>query len=289
MTSITLPIHILATRPPEEFRMRRHHLGTRRDAVDHQGAEQQRHGRAAGNTKRQRGDEVRLRGRIVGRFRPGDAFDRALAEAGRILGELPFKRVGGEGGYGLPRSGRTPRMEPMPVPRRMGFHDAFRSLPRRHEVGHPPGQDFAFHRDAEIDDDFREGKEAGGDDDEIKTLGKAIHAEGEAVDAGIDVRARQSQDRAAKRHAHALDERAAHEGGRTDQGHEHQREILRRAELQRHGAKRRPDEGDEQRADAAGDDRADGGDGQSRSPRAPAAPSGIRRCTSPPRRIRPED
>ncbi len=66
---------------PEHVGMIDHQPRPRRDAVDHQHAHDQRHGRAARNAEREGRDEGGLVGGVVGRFRRDDALDRPLAEA----------------------------------------------------------------------------------------------------------------------------------------------------------------------------------------------------------------
>ena len=95
-TSIRLPIHMLTIRPQKSCGLARHHLRAGLDAVDGHRADHQRHHRVGRNAQRQQRNEGGLRAGVVGALRPRHAFDRALAEARRILGDLLFERVGGE-------------------------------------------------------------------------------------------------------------------------------------------------------------------------------------------------
>jgi hypothetical protein len=75
------------------------------DALDHQGAQDQRHHRVARNAEAHGRDEVALH-RGVGRgFRAGDAFDHAGAEQLRRFRNLLFGRVGDERGDGRTGAG----------------------------------------------------------------------------------------------------------------------------------------------------------------------------------------
>ena len=69
--------------PQNSVRPLGHDLRAGLDAVDRQRADHQRHHGVAGNAERQHRDERGLRAGIVGGFRPGDALDRAVAEARR--------------------------------------------------------------------------------------------------------------------------------------------------------------------------------------------------------------
>ena len=84
------------------------------------------------------------------------------------------------------------------------------------------------------------------------------------IDAGIDVGADQAEQDAEADHGDRLEHRAARQHHGRDQAEHHQREIFGRAEFQRHLGKRRREIGDHQRGDAAGDERADGGDAERR-------------------------
>ncbi len=68
---------------PEQTGVGRHHLRAWLDVVDGHRADHQRHHGVLGNAERQQRNERRLRAGIVGRFRSGDALDRALAELRR--------------------------------------------------------------------------------------------------------------------------------------------------------------------------------------------------------------
>ena len=68
-------------------------VGPGHDALDDHRADHQRHHRIGRNAERQHRDEGGLRAGIVGRFRPGDAFDGALAEFLRVLRRRFFSTV----------------------------------------------------------------------------------------------------------------------------------------------------------------------------------------------------
>ena len=67
-------------------------------------------------------------------------------------------------------------------------------------------------------------------DDEVEAVEKIGRAEGEALQAGVDVGAHQPEQQPDDHHGQGLGDRAArhHDGG--DEPEHHQREIVRRAE-----------------------------------------------------------
>ena len=109
--------------------------------------------------------------------------------------------------------------------------------------------------------------------DELDAVGEPGLAEGEAADAGIDVGAGEPSSRPSTTMRDRLDHRAARQHDRGDQAAHHQREIFRRAELQRDGGERRRREADQQGRDAAGEERADARRCRAPARRGPAAPS----------------
>ena len=130
---------------------------------------------------------------------------------------------------------------------------------------------------------------AHGERHEVDAVVELGHAEGEARVAPLltSVPTRPTQ-QAEHDHADRLDHRAVREHDRGDQAEQHQREIFRRAELARaNAASGGANAAMRMVADAAGEERADGGDARARRRRALAAPSDSRRCRSPPRTTRP--
>ena len=89
--------------------------------------------------------------------------------------------------------------------------------------------------------------------------------EGEALGAGVDVGADQAEQQAEEHHGDRLDDRAAgqHDGG--DQAERHQRAVVGRAEFLRHARQRFGEDHDDDGADGAGEERADGRDRQRRA------------------------
>ncbi len=102
--------------------------------------------------------------------------------------------------------------------------------------------------------------------DEFDAVGEPLEAEGEAADAGIDVGAGEAEQQPQHHHADGFHHRAArqHDGG--DQAAHHQREIFRRPELRaRWRRAAAPAKQMSKRRDAAGEERADGGDAERRA------------------------
>src|SRR5437868_3480731 len=70
---------------PEELRLLIHDLRPRRDALDHERTDHERHHGVRRDAEREHRDEGGLRACVVRRFRRGDALDRALAESFGVL------------------------------------------------------------------------------------------------------------------------------------------------------------------------------------------------------------
>ena len=104
-SSIRLPTYIEATKPQNTSGCSVTSCRPGRDAVDHQRADQHRGDRAGRDAERQHRHEGAGGGRVVGRFRAGDAGDRALAEFLRMLGDALLQRIGQEAGNDVRRAG----------------------------------------------------------------------------------------------------------------------------------------------------------------------------------------
>ena len=123
----------------------------------------------------------------------------------------------------------------------------------------------SFEMFLEIDHDLGDAEQAHGDGREVDAVGKLGHVEGEALRAGIDVGADQAEQQAEEHHGDRLDDRAA---GQHDRGHEaqrHQRAVVGRPELLRHARQRLGEDHDDDGADGAGEERADGRDRERRT------------------------
>ena len=248
------------------------------DALDDHRADHQRHDRIGRNAERQHRDERGLRAGIVGRFRPGDACDRALAEFLRVLrrrASRPCRRRRRRGWRRRRAGCRAPSR--CAVPRRIGA--AMRRKSSRVGI-RPVTLVISTARVVlvlEIAQDLGDAEDADRDGDEVQPVGIFADAEREARRAGVDVGADEAEQQAEHDHGQRLDDRAVGQRDRRDEADDHQREILGRAELQRDRGQRRREERDEE-------GRRPCRRRTSRSPRWPAprrrgpcAPSGSRR------------
>ena len=75
------------------------------DAVGDEGGQQQRRGRGEGQAQREQRNKGGGRCRVVGGFRAGYAFDRAVAELLGVLGDFLLQSIGRKGGQRPCRAG----------------------------------------------------------------------------------------------------------------------------------------------------------------------------------------
>jgi hypothetical protein len=125
---------------PEQGGALGHDLRIRLDAVDHHGADHQRHHRVAGQSEREHRDERGLRARVVGRLRPGDALDRTFAEVRGLARHFLLHHIGGERRQRRAAAGQhaEKRSEASAAQRRRPCQPEF--LARRHQPRDALGQ-----------------------------------------------------------------------------------------------------------------------------------------------------
>ena len=224
---------------------------------------------------------LHLRVGVVGRFRPGHALDRALAEARRVLGQLLLDHVGRE------RRDRRPgaRQHAEERAERGAAQDrAERAL----EVVAASGRGSSPR-------DVKTWRSSGSPRlPTISPTAKTPDRDHDEADAVRRARRSRSVKRAMPEFtsvptmpssrpsttiASDFDHVAVGEHGGRDKAHQHQREVLGRAELQRHLRERRTEQRDQQRARRCR--RRTSRSPRSRAParRVPGAPSGSRRYT----------
>ncbi len=155
-------------------------------------------------------------------------------------------------------------MEPSAVPRSTAGIDRLISSRVGHSDADLDGAS-SFHSSFEVDHDLGDAEQAHGDGREVDAVAELGDVEGEALGAGVDVGADQAEQQAEEDHGDRLDHRAAgqHHGG--DEAERHQRAIVGRAEFLRHARQGLGEDHDDQRADRAGEERADGRDRQRRA------------------------
>src|SRR5215218_10142254 len=114
----------------------------------------------------------------------------------------------------------------------------------------------------EVAHDLGDAEDAHGEHGKVDSVGQERKTEGHALLAGLEIGADRGQQHADQDHGDGLQDRAARQHNRKDQTHDHEREVLRRAEDQRQaserGAQRRNDEG----RHGAGEERPDGRDAE---------------------------
>ena len=217
--------------------------------VGRQAEGQQRHERAGG------------RG-VVGGLGSGDALDGALAELLGVLGELALGHVGqegrdlgaarGEGAEGEAEGGaaqpRLPRAAPV-----VAAH------PRR-----PTGMTPAAlrRRWAATQSASPTAKRPTATTTTSMPSASCGDPEGQPLLAGHLVDADEADGEADEQGGEAADAGAAEHGADRDEGEQHDGEVLRRAEADRELHDLRREQGQQQRADGAGDEGADGGRGE---------------------------
>ncbi len=207
-------------------------FGPGHDALDDHRADHQRHHRIGRDAERQHRDERGLRAGIVGRFRPGDAGDGALAEfLGRVRRRAfrPCRRRR-RPGWRRRRAGCR-AAEPMTVPRTIGAAMLPEVVAGRQQPADLPDQHRALVLVLEIAQDLGDAEHADRDGDEVQPVGIFADAEREARRAGVDVGADEAEQQAEHDHRQRLDDRAVRQRDRRDQADDHQREILGRRRI----------------------------------------------------------
>ena len=250
--------------PPEQIGLFGHHLWARRDAVHGERPEHECHHAARRQPEREHGDELALCIGIVGGFRPRDALDRALAEAGRVLRQLLLDHVGRERRNRWSGAGQHAEERSDPRAAQDGKERGLEVFPRRQQARHLRGEFAPLFRAAEIADDLGNGEHADGDHDEADAVGQFGEAEAETLHARIDVGADEAEHQTQHHHRQRFHNVALRQHCRGDQPHQHQRKIFRRAKFEREARERRPEQRNQKRADGAGKERADGGNRQRR-------------------------
>ena len=273
--------------PQNRVRVLGHHLRTGDDAVDGHRADHQRHHRVGRDAEREQRNERGLRAGIVGGLRPCHAFDRALAEARRILGQLLLQRVGrkrrehraiarqdaehgSEPGRPHDRSERAAQirsdgssrpMWPLTTLRDSGFS-------RLRRISAMPNTPMASTAKSMPSD-------------------RSINPESEAILAGLEVGADRGEQQSEHDHDDGFEHRAARQHDRKPEAEHHQPEIFGGPEQQREPGQRRADGRDDERGDRAREERRDRRDAERDSGLAFSRHLRARRAPSRPRSPRP--
>ena len=234
--------------------------------MDGHGADHQRHHRVGRNAEREQRNERGLRRRVVGAFRRRHAFDGAAAEALRMLGHPLLERVGGERRDHRAAARQDAEQRADDGAAADGAGRSLQIRQRRHQAGDLGLDDLAaLLRLSRLRRISPKPNTPMRDDDEADAVGQFGDAEGHALGAGLEIGADHRQQQADQDHGDRLEHRALGQHHREDQAEHHQREIFRRAEQQREAGQRRAERRDQHGRDAAGEERADGGDRERRA------------------------
>ena len=155
-----------------------------------------------------------------------------------------------------------PSSAPSSVPRAIGWRRLLEVLPVGQQVADRRVHHVARLRGLQVAQDLGEAEHAHGDHRHVEAVGDLGPAEGEALLAALQVGADGGEEDADQDHRDRPGHRAARQHHGEHQAQHHQREIVGRAELQRHRRQRRRQRGDHQGGDAAREERADGGDAE---------------------------
>ena len=177
----------------------------------------------------------------------GNAFDRALAEAGRILGDLLLDRIGRErrqhsaAARQNAEDGAQQRAadDRLPGVLEFGWRRPQIAEPRRNRIA----MLFGYFK---VLDDFDDTEHADDHRQEVEAVPQHRNAERVARRTAVDVGADKAEQKADQNHADGFDDRAMREHDGGDEAKHHQREIVGRVELLGNGRKRRRECADEQ-------------------------------------------
>ena len=158
-----------------------------RDALDDQRAHQQGIRGPRRNAQGQHRNEMRQRGGVVGGFRAGDSLDRALAETGRILGQLPFHDIAGEGTDQRPGARQDAERGPDGGAAQNRRRRRFQIGLGRQKAGDFRAERHALMQGADMGDDVGEREQPDGGGDEIHAVVKRALPEIEPDRAGVHV------------------------------------------------------------------------------------------------------
>ncbi len=206
---------------------------------------------------------------LLADFRPRHAFDRAFAEAAGIGRDLLLQRITGKCRQHGPAARQDAEHRTKPGAAQYGAPGVVEILLARPEVLQP-GAELRARKDAllQIADDLDDAEHADHQRHEVDAVPQLRDAEGVAREPAVDVGADETQQQANQHHAHRLDHRAVREHDGGDEAEHHQGKIVGRVEFLRDRRQRRAEGGDEDRADAAGEERSERSD-RKRGPGAP--------------------
>ena len=209
-------------------------------------------------------NERGLRGGVVGCLRRGHALDHAGAEFLRRARQPLLHRVGRERGQHRAAAGQDAEQPAQERAAQDGPHGSLEILLSRPQPAHLRADEIAALGVGQVGHDLGDAEHAHDQRHEADAVEQIADAERVARVAGVDVGADQPQQHAEEDHAQRLDDRAARQHDGEDEAQRHQREIVRRRELLGELGQRRRGHGDRHRCHAAGEEGADGGNGERR-------------------------
>ena len=116
----------------------------------------------------------------------------------------------------------------------------------------------------QVAQDLAQAEHAHAERHEVQPVGHLRHVEGEALGAGLDITADQTEQQTQDDHGEGLEQRTAGQRHRGDQAQHHQRKVFRGTELKRHIRQRRGCDGEQDGRHRAGEEGAESGGGERR-------------------------
>ena len=186
-----------------------------------------------------------------------------LAELGPVGRDFLFHGVGGEGGQHGAAAGQDAEERAKRGAAQHGTDD-----PLEVGLGEHQAADVFDHHAAgmlvlQVAQDLAQAEDAHAERHEVQSVSHFRHVEGEALGAGFDVAADQTQQQAQHDHGEGLEQRAAGQCHGSDQPQHHQR--IPRTELKRHIRQRRGRDGEQDGRHRASEEGAESGGGERRA------------------------
>ena len=236
----------------------------------------QRHDRVARDAQRQRRDEGRLGGGVVGGFGSDDSGHMPRAESVRTLGDPLLQSISHEGRDRRARARQDTEKRPGDAAPHHWPTGLTHVLGRRHQVAqpYPVGRSVTMRAGHQVGDDLRHAEQAHRHGDDAQPVGEVEDAEREPVGSRGHVGAHHSEGKADGDHRQAPYHAVLRKRGGGDQSEDHQREIVRGAKGQRDARRQRRDGEQEQDREHAADEGGDRGE-ENRGPGSTLSGHGI--------------